>query len=109
MSDPVFADLLKACGMKPTDLEGETVGFGGFRFTPGEDPSMEITMSEKVAALVKRAIDDERRRCMEIAETGERTWRSMAEQIGDQDAATLAWGKADACGEIARVIGEGLE
>ena len=57
---------------------------------------------------VQRAIADERRRCMEIAETGERAWREVAEQIGDQGAATLAWGKSDACGKIARLIGEGL-
>jgi hypothetical protein len=96
MSDPAFAKLLEACGLKPADFEGPTVDDRG------------ESIIEKVAALVKRAIEDERRRCMRIATQERDTWCELAERIGSQDVRALAYSKSNACGKIARLIGEGL-
>ena len=99
MSDPAFAKLLEACGLKPEDLDGE------------ERPT-DFVMSEKVAMLIERAVDAERRRCMEIAERGE-AWARAAylasAEAGDRSATRAFVVQCDGFAKIARLIGEELE
>ena len=101
MSDPAFAKLLEACGLTLEQLDASE-----------DERPCDFVVSEKVAALVERAITDERRRCMEIAERGE-AWARAAylasAEAGDRSATRAFVVQCDGFAKIARLIGEELE